>query len=1391
MQTITRNIFVRAAMTLLLVLFGISGVWADEVSAEQALEQALTFLAEQESTSGGARRAQGVTPQLTLASKVSGLYVFNVENDGGFVVVSNDDRIRPILGFGESGSFNPENIPDNMRAWLQGYADEIAWLAEHGSKATGPQKARQKIGSHSTTAITPLVKTTWNQGTPYNNQCPKYDDFNRSATGCVATAMAQVMKYHEWPTSSKKTIPAYTTGTYGLSMSSLAVTTFDWANMKNSYSSGSYTTTQSNAVATLMKYCGCSLKMDYGPESGAFTNDVASALKTYFDYKSTTKYVTRSSYTYANWTDLIYHELSQARPVVYGGMSSGGGHEFVCDGYKYQSNTDFFHINWGWGGLSDNYFVLSALDPDQQGIGGSTSTDGFHYGQDAVIGIQKPTDTGTTADIEPSYVNLQMNSMSVSNTTVNVNTLVNVTINITNYSFDDYDGDIYIGLKEGDEYYPIEGNNVSIPAGETRDCIVPFTPTWEGTYELVFFVPSSDGYLYTSGVVGVTLNVVSLTTNNYVPIYGKKCDELSRSQFVIPAANIKDMLNSDIKAMTFYASQSSVSWGSAQFDVYLSEISENTISSLKDWSTMKKVYAGNLSISGGQMIITFDNSYKYQGGNLLVGINQTVTGSYSTSAWYGESVSGASVGGYNTSINQKNFRPLVTFDYGASVTPTIEAPKDIVVTPAVTSAIISWTGTGDTYNLRYGAITAEGSVVFSDDFESGMSQWTIYTQGESSSAIGWYAINPTSGLEFEAHSVSNCASSWSWNSSAIDADNWLVTPRVALGGKLKFWVRTNAGYPDSYEVLLSTTGNAIADFTTTLQAKAPAPNNNEWNEVVIDLSAFAGQEGYIAIHHQDYDMNYLLIDDVTIIGPGETSTWTTVYDATSPYTIGGLSGNTSYQVQVQAVYSNGKSDWTVTTFKTLDGNPVPTNIVADLAADGATITWNGDGESYNVRYRTAETAGETIFEDDFESGLDQWTVVTAGEGAGWIIENGAATAYSYENATYTSYNVNNWLISPAVELGGVLKFSVGTASAYPDSYEVLLSTTGKKTTDFTVTLKAMATAVSGNVSIDLSAYAGQTGYIAIHHVCEDCFILTIDNFGVYNIIPAGAWQNMAVNEATATISGLATNNLYEYQIQSVKGDNTSEWSDVEEFALLTLANNADNTSLINIFNGKLAHVTLANRTFYKDNSWNTIYLPFDLTPDEVAASPLAGGDIRTLTNDITVSGETVTLNFTAEGEAFTAFGGNQYYGGVAYIVKWTSGSDIVNPAFANVTINNDQYYVGDDTKVMFLGTYAPMSFTDEDKSILFVGAENKLYWPLAGATIGAFRGYFELVGITAGVKQFVLDFGDDDVTGIRSIDNEQLTIDNEDWYDLSGRKLASKPDMKGIYVTGGRKVTIK
>ena len=241
---------------------------------------------------------------------------------------------------------------------------------------------------------------------------------------------------------------------------------------------------------------------------------------------------------------------------------------------------------------------------------------------------------------------------------------------------------------------------------------------------------------------------------------------------------------------------------------------------------------------------------------------------------------------------------------------------------------------------------------------------------------------------------------------------------------------------------------------------------------------------------------------------------------------------------------------------------------------------------------------------------------------------------------------------------------------------------------------------------------------------------------------------------------------------------------------ITLADDADNSSVIREKNGYPANVTLSGRTLYKDGDWNTLCLPFSLTAAQIAAGPLAGADIRTLA-DASYNNGTLSLNFAEVTEI---------QAGVPYIVKWpASNENIVNPVFNGVTISSaiNPIYSGDaQVGVGFGGTYDYLQFTSEARNVLFLGAKNTLYYPLNGAHIGPHRAYFELNGIWAGespqqapVRSFATNLGDD-ITGVRS---EEFGVrnDSQTWYDLQGRKINGRPTTRGIYINNGKKVIVK
>lgn len=317
------------------------------------------------------------------------IYFFDIEGGNGFVIASGSDSTPAILGYTDSGSYDEDALPENMKVWLEGYRRQIE-NAHSASTRSSMAATRGALPNHA--KIAPMLTTKWDQGYPYNLKCPS-SGFTRCVTGCGATAIAQIMYYHR--KNSIRELPRELKG-YRYKNSDISVNTFpkgsaiDWDNMLTSYSTSSFggeTTAQKNAVAYLMAYLGSAMKMEYGTE-GSSSNlyNVRSAMITYFNYSETMTLEERENYTDTEWDNLVYSELAAGRPVNYTGIAVDGeeksGHSFVCDGYD---GNGYYHINWGWGGTADGCFLLSALNPEDQGTGGASSA--YNTEQEILIGI--------------------------------------------------------------------------------------------------------------------------------------------------------------------------------------------------------------------------------------------------------------------------------------------------------------------------------------------------------------------------------------------------------------------------------------------------------------------------------------------------------------------------------------------------------------------------------------------------------------------------------------------------------------------------------------------------------------------------------------------------------------------------------------------------------------------------------------------------------------------------------------------------------------------------------------------------------------------------------------------------------------------------------------------
>ena len=410
-------------------------VLAERVSQEDAALVANNFM-NVGNTASGVQKAPAKKMVLKKAATASEnqYYVYENANGEGWVIVAANDVVTPVLAYSNTGSFRTDNMPKNISNWMSKYDHFIQKLEADGVVASEETKAqwtnlRKASAPQAKTAavVGPLIQTQWDQDAPYNNLCPGTGTWgkgsSKAATGCAATALAQVMKYWEWPVkgtgshSYQPLDPNSDTGAqskrYGVQSADFGNTTYDWANMLNIYS-GSTTSAQKNAVATLMYHCGVAMEMMYGNYddggSGAYTANYGiwdseefpcsqNALVTYFGYpqeglvsymrdgyidkESGYKYY--DSWTDAAWTAMVKAELDLKRPILYAGEGDEGGHSFICDGYD---TSNKFHFNWGWSGDCDGYFTLSSLNPGGDGIGGGGYD--FSEGQEVIIGIRRP-----------------------------------------------------------------------------------------------------------------------------------------------------------------------------------------------------------------------------------------------------------------------------------------------------------------------------------------------------------------------------------------------------------------------------------------------------------------------------------------------------------------------------------------------------------------------------------------------------------------------------------------------------------------------------------------------------------------------------------------------------------------------------------------------------------------------------------------------------------------------------------------------------------------------------------------------------------------------------------------------------------------------------------------
>lgn len=784
--------------TLIFVILIIAGAFAGPVDGVTARRVADTYM------SAMGMKNTAALSDVTAQTPFTEFYVF-ASDEGGFIIVSADDCVLPVLGYSVNGRFRAQNIPTNVLSILDGYEHEIRYWKRFEAQKDGSVAQQwsaltsgQMYPAPLTTAVTALLTTTWDQCPYYNILCPydaneDYSGNNHVVTGCVATATAQIMKYHNYPTTgygSHSYLHDNGTVSYGTLSANFGATTYNWSNMPNSLTQSS-TTAQVNAVAKLMYHIGVADEMEYdyaeNGGSGAFNynydNELIpcsqTSLAKYFKYRPDMAFVERANFSDAEYCAILRAELDQSRPILYSGRG-GGGHSFVCDGYN---NNGQFHINWGWGGVYDGYFTMGTLNPGGSGTGGN-STHNYSDDNVALIGIRPNTNWSATGS-----TTVTISATGAANATASAS-------GAGTYSFGDTvtllvdnlnEGYRFAGWTDGDFSNPrlLYANGGSYSFTAKLEQITGDTLSYCGYYRSNFTNFSVDWADYRWGI---RLPASTLTAGH----------NLTAVRLFVPEAGTY--------TLTVYTGTSSPTTAAYTASRTFSADDEG------QWQTF--TLSNPVAVTGSQNLwltftcydVEYPAAITYSCGN-------------TDGLMFGNSMTGYT--------DPHTFLIVGLFDASAS-------SSDPCATPATVP-----------YVLDFAA----------DDFDDKINCWSIYdadADGNNWQLGDYYFISY----------------SWTNTTGALDPDNWLIMPQIALpaaGGSILSWqdLTVNLTYPDHYGVFIAANGgNSLNDFVL-LQDYTLA--DTLWTPREIDLSAYAGQVVQIAFrHYNSSDMLAMALADISV-----------------------------------------------------------------------------------------------------------------------------------------------------------------------------------------------------------------------------------------------------------------------------------------------------------------------------------------------------------------------------------------------------------------------------------------------------------------------------------------------------------------------------------------------
>ncbi len=768
------------------------------------------------------------------------------------------------------------------------------------------------------------------------------------------------------------------------------------------------------------------------------------------------------------------------------------------------------------------------------------------------------------------------------------------------------------------------------------NCDVDDQSEWSN---IITFTPT-DAYM-------ITVND-GTSTNSYVPIYGLWVDEITKSQFIIPAADLAAMQLGTINKLTFHSSNNSVSWGAATFNVYLTTTNNTTLTDLADYSNMTQVYAGSLSISDNKMEVIFTTPYLYAGGNLMVGFLQTLEGTYSSCSWYGVSATGASMGGYGTSISQRDFLPKTTIYFTPGEGDICYPVTGLSVDSATANSVfLSWIDNNNTdatytiYDMSDSSVVASG--LYDLEYEvTGLTGSTGYTFGVaancSASAESYIAtVNATTDCESgscQITIVGNDSYGDGWNGNTI---------QIIQGGTVIGAFTFSSGYTS----------------TETFSVCSGAPVSFSWT-----IGSYASETSFEIRNADNYPL--YIVEDGSELSAGVFLTMNNACTSCVPVTALTVDATTSNSVTIS--WSGSADSYDVYNGETLVDNTVDTTYTFDNLASSSNFVFGvvancSDGESSMMVTVAASTQCGSIdafpYVQDFSAEPACWTSIDAdGDGYNWMIYGGAIQSASYDNSA-GALTPDNWLISPQFAIPATGNYEVTWAATAQDQswpaehYGVFISTTGNtNTTDFTMLQEWTLGTGIFNPVIDLSAYSGQNIYIALRHFnCTDQFRLSIDEFTVRqqagaNQVTINVGQN---NPAYGTVMGSGIYNIGDNVTVSATANSDytfSKWVDETNNILST-----DNPYTF------VAATDLTLNAIFIDNSGTTYTITVEVNDSSMGTA--TGGGTYT-------AGEQITL-------VATPFSGYNF-------VNWTQessfGTNVVgtDPSII-ITVTGDKTFV--------------------------------------------------------------------------------------------------------------------